>query len=123
MYSGGITLLLTDEVPGLQVLHDGVWHDLEPNPEAYIVNVGDALQAFTAGYFKSSTHRVINRSGRERYSVPYFFDGNLDTVLKPLIGGKDKDGKVGGYITVEDHLKERLGTTRKRATENVKVGA
>lgn len=115
--SGAITLLMTDDTPGLQVLHEGIWHDIEPQPGTFIVNVGDGLQLLTGGYFKSSVHRVVNTSGKDRYSIPFFYDGNLDTVLKPIV---TKDGKllVGGrneeseWRTVEEHLKERLGSSR-----------
>ena len=40
-----ITILLQDHIGGLQVLHDGYWIDVPPNPNALILNVGDLLQA------------------------------------------------------------------------------
>jgi isopenicillin N synthase-like dioxygenase len=106
---GAITLLLQDEVGGLQVW-DYVgkeWRDVEPVKETYVVNVGDMLQMWTSGVYKSSLHRVVNRSGQDRYSVPFFFDGNVDFVLRPLDGSK----RVGGDITVEGHMKERFAST------------
>ena len=116
---GAITLLLQDEVGGLQVW-DYVgkeWRDVEPVKEAYVVNVGDMLQMWTSGVYKSSLHRVVNRSGQDRYSVPFFFDGNVDFVLRPLDGSK----REGGDITVEGHMKERFASTygrgRKREGE------
>lgn len=42
-----ITILLQDHIGGLQVLHDGYWVDVPPNPEALIVNLGDFLQQAT----------------------------------------------------------------------------
>jgi isopenicillin N synthase-like dioxygenase len=60
---GAITLLLQDEVGGLQVW-DYVgkeWRDVEPVKEAYVVNVGDMLQMWTSGVYKSSLHRVVIR--------------------------------------------------------------
>jgi len=113
---GAITLLLQDETPGLQVWdYEGeCWRDVEPNAEAYVVNVGDMLQMWTGGLYKSSLHRVINRTGRERYSVPFFFDGNIETVLSPL----DGSAAVGGRApTVEQHMKERFQSTYGRGAK------
>lgn len=101
---GAITLLLQDDQPGLQVLNraTGDWVDVPPNRDAYVVNVGDMLDRWTKGEYKSNVHRVINLSGKDRYSAPFFFDGNLDCVIKPL------DGSVGGEsYTVEEYMRSR----------------
>lgn len=106
---GAITLLLQDVSSGLQVLNKSTneWVDVPPNKDAYVVNVGDMLDRWTKGNYRSNVHRVINRSGTDRYSIPFFFDGNLDCVLKPL------DGSEGEGITVEEHMKERYRATAK----------
>jgi isopenicillin N synthase-like dioxygenase len=113
---GAITLLLQDDVGGLQVwdYQGKEWRDVKPNKDAYVVNVGDMLQMWTSGKYKSSLHRVLNRSGRDRYSVPFFFDGNVDCVLKPL------DGSVreGGNLTVEEHMRERFASTYGRGKKS-----
>jgi isopenicillin N synthase-like dioxygenase len=113
---GAVTLLLQDLVGGLQVWDYGseVWRDVEPVEGAYVVNVGDMLQMWTSGMYKSSLHRVLNKSGRDRYSVPFFFDGNVDFVLRPL------DGSVreGGDLTVEGHMRERFAITYGRGKKS-----
>ncbi|KAL4865277.1 hypothetical protein BDV12DRAFT_174906 [Aspergillus spectabilis] len=100
---GAITLLLQDGQSGLQVLRQDTqtWIDVPPTPHAYVVNVGDMLDRWTKGRYKSNTHRVINTSGEDRYSVPFFFDGNLDFVVMPL--GDDS----GLGVTVEQHLRDK----------------
>jgi isopenicillin N synthase-like dioxygenase len=100
---GAVTLLLQDEQSGLQVFNKntGQWIDVRPNKDAYVVNVGDMLDRWTKGEYRSTIHRVINTSGTDRYSVPFFFDGNLDCVLKPL------DGSDSDSITVEQHMNTR----------------
>ncbi|PSR79974.1 2og-Fe oxygenase family protein [Coniella lustricola] len=115
---GAITLLLQDTAGGLQVLDasTGTWHSVAPNPDAYVVNIGDMLSLWTRNIYKSATHRVINTSGRDRYSVPFFFDGNADIELRPFDGSGAGAGTGEGNraITVEEHMLERLGTSYAR---------
>lgn len=69
--------------PGLQVLgSDGVWRAAPPQPGCFVVNIGDCLEAWTGGRFKSTKHRVPN-SGRERFSMPLFFGLDYHTVVQP----------------------------------------
>ncbi|CZT00087.1 uncharacterized protein RAG0_08234 [Rhynchosporium agropyri] len=73
---GAITLLLQDQVGGLQVW-DGegkTWVHILPNNDAYVVNVGDIIETWTCGKYKSNLHRVINKCGSDRFSAPFFFD-------------------------------------------------
>lgn len=105
---GAITLLLQDEHSGLEVFNPegGEWVPITPNPEAYVVNVGDMLSLWTKGGYKSALHRVVNEGGVDRYSIPFFFDGNMGTRLVPF--GEEEGGEG---ITVEEHMLERFTST------------
>lgn len=82
---GFITLLLQDEVGGLQVrAPEGDWIDAPPIPGTLLMNVGDMLHRWSNGRLLSTPHRVINRSGQARYSCPFFFDPDLSSVIEPL---------------------------------------
>lgn len=41
---GILTLLLQDQVQGLQIQHQGKWMTVEPLPNSFIINVGDHLE-------------------------------------------------------------------------------
>ncbi|MCR6632787.1 MAG: isopenicillin N synthase family oxygenase [Magnetospirillum sp.] len=70
--------------PGLQVVDiSGEWVDAPPLPGAFVVNIGDMLEAWSNGRFVATSHRVIN-TRRERYSFPLFFATDYDTVVEPL---------------------------------------
>ena len=80
-----LTLLAPNDVPGLSIrTQSGQWIDAPPIAGAYVVNLGDLIARWTNHRFQSNPHRVINRSGKERYSVPFFFTGNPDYVVECL---------------------------------------
>lgn len=108
---GAITLLLQDGNSGLQVFNHKTneWSDVAPRKDAYVVNVGDMLDVWTGGAYKSTIHRVINKSGTDRYSVPFFFDGNPDCVIRPL-DGSVSEGKTKSF-TVEEHMLSRFAAS------------
>ena len=82
--SGALTVLLQDDVPGLQVLHDGRWHLVEPRPDALVINIGDVVQVWSNDRFPAPVHRVLANSARERYSAPFFLNPAPETVYAPL---------------------------------------
>ncbi|TVY34735.1 putative 2-oxoglutarate-dependent dioxygenase [Lachnellula occidentalis] len=77
------TILAAGEVRALEVMRrDGYWISAPPKKGCFIVNVGDQLQAWSNDLYVSTLHRVLNYSGQERYSVPFFFSANYETVIE-----------------------------------------
>ncbi len=105
---GGITVLMLDENPGLQVwdAQGECWIHADPVPGAFVVNLGDMIARWTNDRYRSTLHRVVNTSGAERYSVPFFFSGYPDHEVRCLPGCLAA-GETPRYAptTVEQHLK------------------
>jgi isopenicillin N synthase-like dioxygenase len=79
------TILAQNAIGGLQVLNPaGEWIAAVPIPGTFVVNIGDQMARWTNDLFASTVHRAINRSGQERYSIPYFFGPNYDTLIDVL---------------------------------------
>ncbi|KAL2222452.1 hypothetical protein M432DRAFT_665178 [Thermoascus aurantiacus ATCC 26904] len=71
------TIFSQDAVPALQVLNaNGHWVACPPIPGTF-VNIGDFFAFWTNGIFKSTLHRAINLTGKERYSIPFFLRRRL----------------------------------------------
>jgi isopenicillin N synthase-like dioxygenase len=83
---GGVTLLAQDSSGGLEVRNAaGDWIEAKPIPGTFVVNLGDLMARWTNGLYNSNMHRVKNdRTGADRYSVPFFFSPRPDAVIKPI---------------------------------------
>ena len=82
---GPLTILAQGRVSGLEVKRrDGSWIAAPPVEGAYTINVGDMLMWWSNGRYLSNLHRVRNRAGVERFSVPFFMNPDFDTVVAPL---------------------------------------
>jgi len=51
----------------------------------YIVNLGDMVKRVSNNKFRSTLHRVVNKSGKERYSVPFFFEPDFNALINPVL--------------------------------------
>jgi isopenicillin N synthase-like dioxygenase len=97
---------------------DGSWIEANPPPGALCCNLGDMLHRWTNGLYQSTPHRVVAPSsatatglhppGTGRISVPFFFETNLDTLVKPLL--TDATGHTPRFepVVFQDHLLEKL---------------
>jgi isopenicillin N synthase-like dioxygenase len=85
---GALTFLLQEDVGGLQVFDrvTGGWIHARPIPGSFVVNLGDLFPVFTNGAYPSTPHRVVHPAGQERISVPFFYTGAHDYVVRPLPG-------------------------------------
>jgi isopenicillin N synthase-like dioxygenase len=82
---GVLTLLLQDETGGLQTKsRRGGWIDVPPRPGTIVVNLGDTLQVWTNDLYRASMHRVVPMTNARRYSIPYFFNPQVDAVIAPI---------------------------------------
>jgi isopenicillin N synthase-like dioxygenase len=77
------TILLCSSASGLEILSpENVWVPAPAVEGSFIINVADFLMRWTNGVYRSTVHRVVNRTREERYSVPFFFSVNYDQVVE-----------------------------------------
>lgn len=83
--SGFVTILLQDEVGGLQVEGEDGWIDAPPVPGTFVVNVGELLEIASNGYLRANVHRVVSPpAGGDRLSVAFFLGARLDAEVPVL---------------------------------------
>jgi len=110
--SGAFTILWQDANGGLEVRSkNGEWVGAPPVEDSFVVNIGDILQYWSNGRYSSTQHRVINRHGVDRYSIPYFVNPGAGVVISALDGsesfspfnyGDYQENKWRGFFPVDD---------------------
>ncbi len=107
---GNITILLPDAVGGLEVQRrDGVWLQAPTIEGAFVCNIGDCLMRWTNDIYVSTPHRVVNATGRERFSIAFFLDPNPDAEVA-CMPGCTSEVRPPKYppISGADYLKSKL---------------
>ena len=114
---GCVTLLWQDDVGGLEVQDlSGAWVAAPPIPGTLVVNIGDLLARWSNDRYRSTLHRVTNRSGRERLSIATFFDPDFVAPVDPADLGL-APGETANYPSVSagDYIMGRINASQKTA--------
>ncbi|KAL8951097.1 MAG: hypothetical protein Q9222_002901 [Ikaeria aurantiellina] len=108
--SGVLTLLHQDSTGGLEVLSpEGQWISAPYVPGSLVVNIGDLMAKVSGGRFRATYHRVRSSPGKERYSVPFFFEPGVNCRIrsveeddKEIIYGDHVLSKMKGWVEFQD---------------------
>lgn len=107
------TILCQGTVPALQILNSkGEWIQAPPVPGTFVVNIGDMLARWTNDRFISTVHRVWNITGKERYSIPFFFGANYDAVITTLESCLTDGQTKYEPVLAGDYVYKRLAASR-----------
>jgi isopenicillin N synthase-like dioxygenase len=101
------TILAQSPVGGLEIANQaGEWIAAPPVPGTLVINIGSMLAYWTNDRFAATKHRVVNRTGAERYSIAYFASCNYETelaciptCLRPGEAPKYQPVKAGRYLS------------------------
>jgi isopenicillin N synthase-like dioxygenase len=128
---GSLTILHKDNAPGglqVQTTDDG-WLDVPDLPGTFVVNLGDLMQDWTNGRWRSTLHRVVNPElsagpSAQRMSMAFFHQPNYDAVVDALphcVG--PGDAVPSGSITSGEHVLMKIHRHRKEDLQQQGVGA
>ncbi|MBY3165689.1 isopenicillin N synthase family oxygenase [Rhizobium laguerreae] len=82
---GVFTVLYQDPAGGLELQKpDGEWIAAPFIDDTFVINLGDLMARWTNDVFRSNPHRVVNRTGRERFSIAAFLNPTYSTVVSCL---------------------------------------
>jgi len=112
---GCVTLLWQDEVGGLEVQdRSGAWVQAPPIPGTLVINIGDLLARWSNDRYRSTLHRVTNRSGRERLSIATFYDPDFTAPVDPAaLGLAEAATRRYDPTTAGDYIMGRINASQK----------
>jgi isopenicillin N synthase-like dioxygenase len=126
---GIVTILLADDVPGLQVFRDGAWLDVATPPGMFVCNLGDMLARWTNDRWTSTLHRVAPPPADvagpvRRRSIARFLDCAPDLVIEciPSCTGPGNPPRYEPVIA-GDWLLAKVRAGRERRPAQLPVGA
>ncbi|XP_059661985.1 protein DOWNY MILDEW RESISTANCE 6-like [Cornus florida] len=102
---GGITILMQNDVEGLQVEHEGEWVTVPHVPGTFVVNIGDYMEILSNGRYKTLKHRGVTNEEKTRISIAVGNGPGLTTIVapaSPLLDGKSEIKY--GHLTYKDYM-------------------
>ena len=118
----GFLTLLVQSSAGLDVFSNSTkeWYTIKPIENAVLVNLGDLTQFWTNGRYKSTPHRVHNKSDRDRYSIVFFANCDFGARLEAMEGDDQVENQnnnndaitAGEYILKKLDLMWLMGETK-----------
>ena len=123
--TNAFTILAQDPMGGLEIRNrQGDWVAVPPIPDTFVLNVGEVLKVWTDGVFSSTVHRVINRSGKDRYSIPFFMYPSFDALIQPLMANPDPANVAPEdlHTSMPRNQPFVYGEFKSRATANIMPG-
>lgn len=108
--NGVFTLLAQDDTGGLEIMgRDGAWIPVPPVAGSFVVNLGEMMKVWSNGRFLATPHRVINRYGKERYSIPFFLNPGYETVISPILETRAASDAPVFHTTVDPDARDTCG--------------
>lgn len=106
-----LTLVLQDDVGGLQVFSEGDWIDVPSRlgNNVLVCNLGEQAEILSGGYFRATPHRVLpNLNGsKARISVPLFYNPLLSATIEPIVA---RDHPLQWERADHDHWRRKQNT-------------
>nr|XP_017184486.2 flavonol synthase/flavanone 3-hydroxylase-like [Malus domestica] len=110
-----LSLIMGMEKDSLLGLHkrirkEGEWAPVKPIPNPLVVNVGDVIEIWSNGKYKSIEHRAATTEGQARLSYATFLIPHDDVEIEPFDHMMDCPRSVWKYKKVRcgDDLRESL---------------
>lgn len=110
-----MTLVLQDDIGGLQAFSKGEWIDVPPDDGTnglLVVNLGEQAEIWSRGYFLATPHRVLmhhRNKNRNRISVPLFYNPVLSAKIIPFDEYDKKHHRADHSSTCNDDENEDEG--------------
>ncbi|KAH6797349.1 hypothetical protein C2S52_021903 [Perilla frutescens var. hirtella] len=92
-----ISLIIQDEVGGLEVKKDGKWIPVVPAQSTIVVNIGDVIQVLSNNKLKSAAHRVVRCKEKRRQSLAFFLNLDGEKWVEPLPQFTEEIGEAPKY--------------------------
>ncbi|KAH8678557.1 hypothetical protein BX600DRAFT_493777 [Xylariales sp. PMI_506] len=91
---GAFTCLLQHKVSGLEVLNaNAQWVPVPVKEHAFVVNTGSYFEILSNGRWPSTVHRVRCSGDTDRNSLPFFYNFDPETIVRPLVLEADDQPK------------------------------